>query len=198
MMPHRWTFPWSIVVLVAVVVTTLDQITKRVASNSLGPGSDRDPIGIIPSFLQLRYVENTGAAFGILQDSTVFLVFVSFGVIALLALIFGGMISRSPLLGVAFGLQFGGALGNLIDRIRLGYVVDFIDVSSFPTFNVADSGITVGVVILAFVLLIKPEWAADPDASHSADQEATAGTAQPVEVPTDYEKTPSPTRDGEK
>lgn len=142
---------------VTLIVTALDQLSKYYVVETLGPQGDRETVGIIPSVLQFRYVENTGAAFGILQDSTTLLVAVSFGVIGLLAALFWRMIASSSLLGLAFGLQLGGAIGNLIDRVRLGYVVDFIDVPNFPTFNVADSGITVGAVILGAVLLFRPE-----------------------------------------
>jgi signal peptidase II len=191
----RWSMPWVIVVVVAIVIAALDQLTKQLATNTIGPGTGREPISIIPGVLQLRYVENTGAAFGILQDNTQILALVSFGVIALLVLIFGSMISRSLLLGFAFGLQFGGATGNLIDRIRLGYVVDFIDVPHWPTFNVADSGITVGVIILAFVLLFKPGWVAAPRTSPGSSGESSASTGSVPGSSGSYENRPAASRD---
>jgi signal peptidase II len=195
-MSRVWGSPWIILFLVMLVVVLLDQLTKYVATDALGPGGDRGPVDIVPSLLQLRYVENTGAAFGIFQDSTTVLLFVSVGVIAVLALVFWGMISRSRLLGLAFGLQFGGAFGNLIDRARLGYVVDFIDVPYWPTFNVADSGITVGVVILAFVLLVKPQWAAEqePDTPESRE-----GKPHPrFDVADETRRIPSPSQDADR
>lgn len=160
MTSKRWVVSWTLVLIVAAVVTALDQVTKHLVVESLGPSAGSDQISVVPELLTFRYVENTGAAFGLFRGSTSVLAVVSLGVVVFLALLFRGMISTSRLLGVAFGLQFGGAFGNLIDRLRLGYVVDFIDVPHWPTFNVADSGITVGVVILAFVLLIRPEWVA--------------------------------------
>lgn len=176
----RWS-SWGILIAVTLIITVLDQFTKYYVTETLGPDSERRTFGIIPSVLQFRYVENTGAAFGIFQDSTTVLVFVSFGVIAVLAIIFWSMIRQSALLGFAFGLQLGGAFGNLIDRIRLGYVVDFIDVPRFPTFNVADSGITVGVVILSFVLLF---YAEEPQSSKGS-AENSKQVEDPVNVLTD-------------
>jgi signal peptidase II len=85
------------------------------------------------------------------------LIFVSVGVVAILAAVFWRLIVYSWLLAFAFGLQFGGAVGNLIDRIRLGYVIDFVDVywglSHFWAFNVADSAITTGAALLIADLL---------------------------------------------
>jgi signal peptidase II len=167
------TFSWkspSVVILlsVAIIIVVSDQITKVIAINEIGPDSGRPTVTVIPGFLDFRYVENTGAAFGIFQDNTTFLIFVSIGVVTLLAAVFWKLILYSRLLAFAFGLQFGGAIGNLIDRIRLGYVVDFVDGPILPVWNIADAGITVGVTILAVVLLFLPDWS-DPERSFRAD-----------------------------
>jgi signal peptidase II len=159
---------WSILFATALVVTVVDQISKSLIAESIGPDAERNQIPIIGSILQLRYVENTGAAFGMFQDSTSLLIVISILIIISLGFLFRSLITASKLLAFAFGLQFGGAVGNLIDRVRLGYVVDFIDVPNFPTFNVADSGITVGVVLLAWVLLFQSEPVAE-DAPESDD-----------------------------
>ena len=148
----------AILVIVATIIVVADQITKVIAIDELGPDAGLPTVSVIPGFLDFRYVENTGAAFGIFQDSTTALIFVSIGVVTLLALLFWKLILSSRLLAFAFGLQFGGAIGNLIDRVRLGYVVDFVDGPIFPVWNVADAGITVGVTLLAVVLLFLPDW----------------------------------------
>jgi signal peptidase II len=184
--PARSFSSVAILLIVAGVIATADQISKIIAIEELGPDAGRPFVTVIPGVLDFRYVENTGAAFGILQDSTTFLIFVSFGVIVLLAAVFWKLILHSRLLAFAFGLQFGGAIGNLIDRIRLGYVVDFIDGPVFPVFNVADAGITVGVTLLAFVLLFLPDWSDPTRSRHSATR-----VDDPVSVMSDTAQTGS-------
>lgn len=177
-MTKSWKSPSVLILLVvATVIVVADQITKQLAIDELGPDAGLPTATLIPDFLQFRYVENTGAAFGIFQDSTLFLIFVSIGVVALLAVLFWKLILVSRLLAIAFGLQFGGAIGNLIDRVRLGYVVDFVDGPIFPVWNIADAGITVGVTILAIVLLFLPDWS-DPERGTSS--EADRGIQDPV------------------
>jgi signal peptidase II len=168
----------SVVILFAVslFIVVFDQITKLIAIDEIGPEAGRPTVSVVPGLLELRYVENTGAAFGIFQDSTTALIFVSIGVVTLLAVVFWKLILYSRFLAFAFGLQFGGAIGNLIDRIRLGYVVDFVDVPLIPVFNVADSGITVGVAILAVVLLFVPDWS-DPDGSRKQHENADGSSS---------------------
>jgi signal peptidase II len=163
----------SVAILLAVtaIIVVADQITKLIAIDRLGPDAGLPTVNVIPDLLDFRYVENTGAAFGIFQDSTTILIFVSIGVVAVLAAVFWKLILYSRLLAFAFGLQFGGAIGNLIDRIRLGYVVDFVDGPIFPVFNVADAGITVGVTILAFVLLFIPDWSDPGKGSRQIEQQ---------------------------
>jgi signal peptidase II len=159
----------AIMLAVTTIIVVADQITKLIAIDRLGPDAGMSTVTVIPNLLDFRYVENTGAAFGIFQDSTTILIFVSIGVVAVLAVVFWKLILYSKLLAFAFGLQFGGAIGNLIDRVRLGYVVDFVDGPLFPVFNVADAGITVGVTVLAIVLLFIPDWS-DPGKSQHADE----------------------------
>lgn len=160
----------AILLLVTAVIVVSDQITKVVAIDELGPEAGRPTVNVVPGVLDFRYIENTGAAFGIFQDSATVLIFVSIGVITLLAILFWKLILYSRLLAFAFGLQFGGAIGNLIDRVRLGYVVDFVDGPIFPVWNIADAGITVGVTILAIVLLFVPDWS-DPEGANARQAE---------------------------
>ncbi len=110
---------------------------------------------IIPGFFQLTNVRNTGAGFSILTDQTVFLSVVS--AIAVIALIYLLGKENNKYIRITYLLIISGALGNLIDRIRLGYVVDFLDFMifgyDFPVFNVADSFITVGCILLILLNL---------------------------------------------
>lgn len=109
---------------------------------------------IVPDWLSLTYTCNRGAAFGVLANETLLFVLIAIVVIGVIMAYFRFLPANRPWLRLSLGLQLGGALGNLIDRLRQGYVVDFIAVKSFPVFNVADSCIVVGVIILAFHLLV--------------------------------------------
>ncbi len=139
----------------------LDQFTKRLAEDRLGRSAERSvPLPVVGDYLRLTYVENRGAAFGLLQDQTAFFVFVGVLVVGVIAASYRYLPRSGFRLHLALGLQLGGAIGNLIDRIRQGYVVDFVDFGYhsnwWPVFNVADSAIVVGVALLALNALTTP------------------------------------------
>ncbi len=148
----------------ALAVVALDQATKAIVRASLDRGEswpDHDWL------LRIRYVTNSGAAFGILEDQTLFLIVMAFVGLAAIYLYYRYPPFDHPVAAVAIGMLLGGAGGNLLDRVRLGEVTDFIDFTSYPAFNVADSSITVGIaiIILGYLLLApKPKPAADEDA----------------------------------
>ncbi|MBF0453932.1 MAG: signal peptidase II [Magnetococcales bacterium] len=136
---------------VACVVVVLDLTTKSIASSQLQSG----PFIIIPGFFDFILVHNLGAAFGLLADQPFWLRTTLLLGVALVASVFIIQQLRevTGLLATwAFGLILGGAVGNVVDRVRLGWVVDFIHVHwydlSWPVFNLADSAITVGVILL--------------------------------------------------
>jgi signal peptidase II len=129
----------------ALGVIVFDQITKAIVRTGLDRGESW-PDADWP--LRLRYVTNTGAAFGILQDQTTFLIVTAVIGLAAIYLYYRYPPFDHAIGPVAIGLMLGGALGNLIDRIRVGRVTDFVDVGWFPAFNVADSSITIGIAIL--------------------------------------------------
>jgi signal peptidase II len=143
---------WEIVACVAAIVLVVDQLSKALVLTFLAPGAPHAEVVIVPGLLRLYYVENTGAAFGLFQGKNPLLAFLAFGVVVALVVWFRELV-RFWLGSLALGLQLGGAVGNLIDRFRHGFVVDFIDFSFWPTFNVADSAITIGVLMLLYVLL---------------------------------------------
>jgi len=143
---------WEIVACVAAIVLVVDQLSKALVLTFLAPGAPHAEVVIVPGLLRLYYVENTGAAFGLFQGKNPLLAFLAFGVVVALIVWFRKLV-RFWLGALALGLQLGGAVGNLIDRFRHGFVVDFIDFSFWPTFNVADSVITIGVLMLLYVLL---------------------------------------------
>jgi signal peptidase II len=134
------------VLLLSFVVALADQGTKYLARRHL-PGN---PIDVSADFFCLRFVRNTGAAWGILQGLNDWLVVLSFLMLACLIVFRRSLLTDTRLHRAATGLMIGGIAGNLVDRVRLGYVVDFIDLHwrqgwHFPAFNVADSAICVGV-----------------------------------------------------
>lgn len=144
----------GIFLLIAIFIVVMDQMTKHWIRSTLAPGEEFPEVG----FVQITHMQNTGAAFGLFTEQTIFLSIAA--VIGLIViLIFYRYLSGYSILGtVALGLIFGGAIGNQIDRIRLGHVTDFIlvrlwDNVYWPTFNVADSAITVGVIVLVCFIL---------------------------------------------
>jgi len=145
----------------AALVVVLDQATKQIAEERLERSGVRSvPLPIVGDFLRFTYVENRGAAFGLLQNQTLFFVLVGLVVIGVIAASYRYLPRSGFLLHLALGLQLAGAVGNLIDRVRQGYVVDFVDFGYrsnwWPVFNVADSAIVIGVALLAVNALTAP------------------------------------------
>ena len=139
---------------IAAGTVVLDQWTKKLAEDHLLHSGVRSvPVPLIGDYFRLTYVENRGAAFGLLQNQTVLFVAVGVIVIAVIAASHRHLLSAGFPVHLALGLQLGGAIGNLVDRIRQGYVVDFFDfgyqANWWPVFNIADSAIVVGVGLLA-------------------------------------------------
>ncbi len=137
----------------ALLVIAADQLSK-IWIRSYAEGQSIFEAG----FFRITHIHNTGGVFGLFQDQSFFLAIVAFIGITFI-LLFAFLFYRYfPYLDSRFGkpalgLILGGTVGNLIDRLRLGYVTDFIDISIWPSFNVADSAITVGTIILAYSLL---------------------------------------------
>jgi signal peptidase II len=147
--------PWRLGSFVATVagVILLDQWTKQLARQYLVENGLPRTIPMVGDLFKLTYVENRGAAFGLLQNQTVFFVVVGVVVIGVIIVSYRQMAAPSMFLNLCLGLQMGGAIGNLIDRVKDGYVVDFLELPYWPVFNIADSAIVVGVAGLAFKVL---------------------------------------------
>jgi len=131
-------------------ILVLDQYSKALISSSLTTGQS---IPIINNILHLTFIRNTGAAFGLFKNSTTFFIIISmvavvFIAILILSFIKKGELFHRSLVNLGLILIFPGALGNLIDRLRFGYVIDFIDVRVWPVFNIADTSITIGTILL--------------------------------------------------
>jgi signal peptidase II len=134
--------------LVLVLVLALDQLTKRLVAHSIAPG---ERIAVLPGF-HLVHTRNHGVAFGLEADhGTLVVALVALALLALLA--YFATHAHRPLIWLATGLLLGGALGNLLDRIRTGSVVDFVQLPlGWPPFNLADASIVLGVALLLFAI----------------------------------------------
>jgi signal peptidase II len=146
---------------IAAAVAFADQATKAIVVSHLHLYQS---IELIPRILAITHIHNSGIAFGLFPGiPDVFMVVTLFSMLIVLYFYLTTR-GRSLLLSVGCALILGGAMGNLLDRARLGYVVDFIDFSFWPAFNVADSGVSMGVALLLIVLLREQKGSAE-DAS---------------------------------
>jgi signal peptidase II len=136
---------------IAIGITLADQWTKQIVRNSFSLGESRP---VIPFFLDWTYLRNTGAAWGMLSGHNTWLVLFSLSMLLTLVFFRRSFLNDSRSHRIALGCMVGGILGNLLDRIRAGYVTDFIDAHiagrHWPAFNLADSAICVGVGIYLF------------------------------------------------
>lgn len=144
---------WWVLPLVAALTLALDQVTKYLVVSNLGLYESWAPVPGWAGRLDIHYVTNSGAAFGLFQNGGLFFVVVAVLVSAVILFYYRHLPDGQWLVRLSLGLELGGALGNLIDRLRLGHVIDFVDLHVWPVFNVADSAIVCGVVLLAYLLL---------------------------------------------
>lgn len=135
---------------IAAVVIAVDQLSKWLVVDTLGPAATAHRFRLLGNAFAIHHVENTGVAFGFLQGQALLVTVLAILVVFFLVRMYRNARATSWTTAIACGLIVGGALGNLLDRVRLGYVVDFIEVSVWPKFNVADSAITIGALLLAW------------------------------------------------
>ena len=145
---------WILFFGLAGLVLVLDQLAKAWLVANVAPG---EVVSVVGDWIRLVFSQNSGALFGLFRDNAVAFGLLSIAVIALIV-VYHGKVGRSLYLSIALGLLLGGALGNLTDRLRLGYVVDFVDIGigslRFYTFNVADAAISGSIVMLVAAALI--------------------------------------------
>lgn len=143
---------------IAAAIFAADQFTKDIIRANLLPGQSVPEDG----WFRITHVTNTGAAFGLFTNQSMFLLVTTLiGLSAIVAYYVFPPVN-TPSLTISLGLQLGGALGNLVDRLRLGHVTDFLDFRVWPVFNVADSAIVVGVAVLGMFLLWGDSFLATP------------------------------------
>jgi signal peptidase II len=141
--------------LVTAAVVTADQWSKSYVSGYLD--THGGPVSILGGKVLIDLVHNSGAAFGVLPNQTALFIIIAVGIVTALIVSYRKLARGPAVLRIGLGLVLGGALGNLADRVRLGYVVDFIDLRWWPVFNVADSCIVVGVALLFLTLTVTAE-----------------------------------------
>jgi len=154
---------WAPFVVLAGSIVVADQLAKAWITATLAPDG---VINLVGDNLRLIYTQNSGALFGLFRGQAALFALLSIAVIAVIVA-YHGRSGRSPYMTLTLGLLLGGAVGNAIDRLRLNFVVDFVDAGigslRFYTFNVADSAISLAIVLL-LLMAIRP-----PLASHPAD-----------------------------
>jgi signal peptidase II len=152
---------WPLFVGLAAAIVAADQLTKAWPTSALEPGQSTPVVG---DLLRLVFSENKGGLFGLLQGNALVFAVLSIVVVGFIVA-YHAQAGRDVLLSATLGLLLGGALGNLVDRLRLGYVVDFVDAGvgnlRWYTFNVADASISCAIILL-LVLALRPSAKAAP------------------------------------
>ncbi|MEX2375669.1 MAG: signal peptidase II [Dehalococcoidia bacterium] len=160
----------------ALLIFVLDQATKAMVRNWL-PLGETWPEGW--TVIRIAHVQNTGAAFGIFQGGTSYLAIASVFAILAIVVFLVTLPSHTRWYPLALSGILGGAVGNLVDRVRLGYVTDFIDPMRYPSFNVADSAIVLSVGLVAFLTLFGHE---DPPVGSEAQEDGAARARQETQT----------------
>jgi signal peptidase II len=149
---------WALFAVLALAVVVVDQAAKALVTASLAPGQSVDVVG---DLLRIVFGPNSGALFGLFKDNAAMFGIVSLAVIGLIVA-YHSRTAGSTYMTVTLGLLLGGAVGNMLDRLRLGYVVDFVDGGignvRWYTFNVADAAISVAILLL-FLAALRPSLA---------------------------------------
>jgi signal peptidase II len=140
---------WIGLTAIVLAAVAADQLTKHIVTGRLGLDAGVHVVGP----LWIHHVQNSGIAFGLFSSATPVVIVLTAIAVTWMVVFFARSGARHPVLPVALGLVIGGSLSNLLDRIRLGYVTDFLDLRFWPAFNLADSFIVIGVAILLGTLL---------------------------------------------
>ena len=137
-------FAWGVVLAIA------DQLLKKLFSGTMQLG---ESIPVLPGIFHLTYIQNPGAAFGLFENQTLFFIAIAAFLLAFLAFAYKELAAQGIWVRYGMSLLAGGAVGNLLDRVRLGAVIDYLDFRIWPIFNLADIGICLGATLIVWGLL---------------------------------------------
>ena len=137
-----------------ILIIVLDQLIKYLVVNNMFLG---ESIPVIPHLLHLTYILNPGAAFGILENQRLFFILIAIILILAIVYFYSKIIKLNKLFQLGIAMLFSGAIGNMIDRIFIGKVVDYIDFRIWPIFNVADMALVIGLLYIAYRLIFHGE-----------------------------------------
>jgi signal peptidase II len=160
---------WASLAIVVAAAVGADQLTKQIVSSELWLG---EKVAVVGPF-SIHHVQNSGIAFGLFSNATVVVSILTALAVGWMVLFFARSGARHPVLPVGLGLVIGGSLSNLVDRVRLGHVTDFLDLTFWPAFNLADTFIVVGVAVLLAALLAsdreprRPRWGSGASATRT-------------------------------
>ena len=146
---------YVLLIIIASLIIILDQYTKSLVRTNLVMGEVWSPWEWLTPYARIVNWHNTGAAFGIFQGGSSILAVLAAFVVLVILFYYPRVPNAEWVLRIALIMQLGGAVGNLIDRINIGHVTDFISVGTFPVFNIADASISIGVAVLIIGLWIQ-------------------------------------------
>ncbi len=168
----------------AAIVVVADQLTKAAVTSNLAPGQS---VSVVGDLVRIVFGQNSGALFGLFKDNALMFGVVSLAVVAVIVA-YHARATPSAYLTVTLGLLLGGAIGNMIDRLRLGYVVDFVDAGiggvRFYTFNVADSAISLAILLL-LIAALRPSLVDGDSAARGSVRPATVAGAATTDADDD-------------
>lgn len=162
---------YLLLVGIAGAVLALDQWTKALIRSNLAVGETWMPLEWLEPFARIIHWHNTGAAFGLFPGASTVFTIIAFGVAVGIFLYFPTIPKEQLAMRIAVAMMLGGATGNLVSRLIVGSVTDFISVGRFPVFNVADSSITVGTAIMILAM-----WLEERRMSHGVEIDGAAST----------------------
>ncbi|WP_039796982.1 signal peptidase II [Anaeromusa acidaminophila] len=137
-------FVWGVALAIA------DQLLKKIFSGTMQLG---ESIPVLPGIFHLTYIQNPGAAFGLFENQTLFFIVIAAFLLAFLAFAYKELAAQGIWVRFGMSLLAGGAVGNLLDRVRFGAVIDYLDFRIWPIFNLADIGICLGAALIVWGLL---------------------------------------------
>jgi signal peptidase II len=158
--------------VIAGFILTLDLVTKLIIENNLEVNESYVPYEAIESFFKITHVSNTGAAFGLFPSGSQVITVIAI-IVSLVIIVYNMRLpANHRLFRVALGLQLGGAMGNLMSRVRIGQVTDFLDFGPWPVSNIADISIVLGVILLAYLMLFEQKQESHPEEATDTNEAA--------------------------